>query len=164
MKTMVRQLILCFLLCAGSGYAFSQSITTGSLKLRNAQPETISLTVPAAGVTGYSIVLPTSIGAAGQLLTIQNATGSTATLGWTSNEFWTLTGTSITTPGTTAGQQYLGTSNAQDLVIAANATEALRVIGSAGPSQGYIGIGTSAPKAGLDIAKTVLLSRCRSFR
>ncbi len=158
MKTMVRQLITGLLLCAGSGYALSQSITTGSLKLRNVQPETISLAPPAAGLTGYTIVLPTSIGTTGQSLTIQNATGSTATMGWTSNEFWALSGTSITTPGTSAGQQYLGTSNVQDLIIAANATEALRVVGSAGPSQGFIGIGTATPKAGLDIAKTVLLS------
>lgn len=158
MKTMVRQLITGLLLCAGSGYALSQSITTGSLKLRNVQPETISLAPPATGLTGYTIVLPTSIGTTGQSLTIQNATGSTATMGWTSNEFWALSGTSITTPGTSAGQQYLGTSNVQDLIIAANATEALRVVGSAGPSQGFIGIGTATPKAGLDIAKTVLLS------
>lgn len=162
MLTFNRGLLLMILLTATAVTLRAQSITTGSLKLRNAQPETVTLTVPAASVTGYSIVLPATIGTAGQSLTIQGATGTTANLGWTSNEYWGLTGSSITAGGTSASQQYLGTSNAQDLVLAANATEGIRVVGAAGPAQGFIGIGTSTPRAGVEIARTVLLSNAGS--
>ncbi|MBM4178739.1 MAG: hypothetical protein FJ211_05345 [Ignavibacteria bacterium] len=158
MNKMLQRALLCAVLCGGSLAMNAQSITTGTLKLRNAQPETVGITLPAAGVTGYSIVLPATIGTAGQSLTVQSAAGTTATLGWTSNDDWRLAGSSIAAGGTGASQQYLGTSNSQDLVIAANATEAIRIIGIAGASQGFIGIGTSTPRAGLDIARNVLLS------
>ncbi|MFM8771634.1 MAG: hypothetical protein ACKOE4_06400, partial [Candidatus Kapaibacterium sp.] len=136
----------------------AQSITTGTLQLRNSQPSTIGLTIPGTGVTSYSVVLPPLIGESGQTLTIQTVTGTTATLGWSNTNFWGLLGSDITAGGTATGQQYLGTKNAQDLVIAANATEGIRIVGLAGASQGWIGIGTSTPKAPIDLARTVLLS------
>lgn len=151
-------LLVLVLMCTASYAALAQSITTGTLKLRNAQPETISLSIPAASVTGYSIVLPGTAGSAGQSLSIKDVTGTAANLEWKSNEYWGLAGSTITLGGTAASQQYIGTSNAQDLVVAANATEAMRIVGVAGPNQGNIGIGTSTPRSGLDIAKTVLLS------
>jgi hypothetical protein len=162
MLTINRGPLLMILLFAAAIMAHAQSITTGSLKLRNAQPETVTITVPSASVTGYSIVLPATIGEAGQSLTIQSATGTTANLGWTKNEFWGLSGSPITAGGTAANQQYLGTSNAQDLVLAAYATEGIRVIGAAGPTQGFVGIGTSTPRTGVEIARTVLLSNAGS--
>jgi len=136
----------------------AQSLTTGTLQLRNAQPSTIGLTIPGSGVTTYSLVLPATVGASGQALTIQTVTGTTATLGWSNTNFWSLSGSDVTAGGTATGQQYLGTSNSQDLVIATNATEAIRVVGLAGASQGWIGLGTAAPKAPIDLARTVLLS------
>jgi hypothetical protein len=162
MNTTYRSLLLAFLFCLAYVGAAAQSITTGTLKLRNAQPESVSLSIPAAGVTGYTVVLPATVGAAGQSLSIQSTTGTTATLGWTPNTYWGLEGSVITAPGTASGQQYLGTSTAQDLVVAANAQEAIRIIGTAGPSQGFIGIGTTTPKAGLDVARTLLLSNAGS--
>lgn len=166
MNATYRRLLLALLLIAaiiaGTNSGKAQSITTGTLKLRNAQPETISLTIPTAAVTGYTVVLPATIGAAGQSLSVQSTNGTTATLGWTPNTYWGLTGSAVTTPGTAAGQQYLGTSSAQDLVIAANAAEAMRIIGTAGATSGFIGIGTSTPKAGLDVARTLLLSNSGS--
>lgn len=151
----VSVVILCSL---GSQRVFAQSQTTGTLNLRNTQPAAVSLTIPTTGVTGYTMSLPPTSGLAGQALTIQSVTGTTASLGWTNASFWQLDGTPITTGGTAVNQQYLGTSNPQDFVLASNGTEALRVIGVAGPSQGFIGIGTTTPKAEVDIAKTVLLS------
>lgn len=158
----IRPLLALAALFAGVLSAYSQSITTGSLKLRNAQPETVSLTIPTAGVTGYTMLLPETMGSAGQALTVQSTSGTTATLGWTNTQFWELTGSSITAAGTAAGQQYLGTSNAQDLVIAANAVESIRILSTAGPSQGFVGIGTSTPRAGLEIARNVLVSNTGS--
>jgi hypothetical protein len=140
----------------------AQSLTTGTLQLRNAQPSTIGLTIPTTGVTTYSLALPSEIGETGQVMTIQTVTGTTATLGWSSTNYWSLNGSDVTAGGVATGQQYLGTRNAQDLVIASNATEAIRVIGLAGPSQGWIGLGTPAPRAPIDLARTVLLSNTGS--
>lgn len=137
---------------------FGQSQTTGTLNLRNAQPAAVSLTVPSTGVTSYTIQLPATIGQAGQTLTINSITGSTATLSWADATFWGLGGNAVTTGGTDAGEQYLGTSNAQDLVLAANASERIRIVGVPGPSQGYVGIGTETPKTTLDVAGTMTLS------
>lgn len=158
MNRIVPILLLTVGLWIFSAESRAQSITTGTLQLRNGQPSTISLTLPGTGVSSYSLVLPPSIGESGQMLTIQTVTGTTATLSWSSTNFWSLLGSDITVGGTAAGQQYLGTKNAQDLVIAANANEVMRVIGIAGPSQGWIGLGTSTPSAPIDLAKTVLLS------
>jgi hypothetical protein len=154
----IRSLAICLSAIAFTTQASAQSITTGTLHLRTPQPATVSLTLPTAGVTGYTLQLPATAGVAGQALTIQNVSGSTATLEWRNSSFWELTGTAITTGGTAANEQYLGTSNAQDLVLASNASEGIRLVGVAGPAQGFIGIGTAAPKAPVDIARTVLLS------
>ncbi|MBK6292596.1 MAG: hypothetical protein IPH85_07590 [Ignavibacteria bacterium] len=151
-------IMMYMIILIGTPLLYGQSQTTGTLNLRNGQPATVSLTLPSTGVTGYTMSLPPVAGAAGQALTIQNVTGSTATLEWTNASFWKLDGTSITTGGTGATQQYLGTSNAQDLVLAANGTEALRLVGVAGPGQGFIAIGTTTPRAPVDIGKNVLLS------
>jgi len=153
-----RSVLLLLAFVASPLMAWSQSQTTGTLHLRNTQPESISLSLPAAGVTGYTILLPPGTGQQGDALTITNLTGTTAELGWTNADFWHLDGTAITTGGIGAGEQYLGTSNAQDMVIAANATEAMRIVGIAGPTQGYIGLGTTNPQAPIDLGGTVLLS------
>ncbi len=97
------------------------------------------------------MLLPSTAGATGQTLTTTNVTGSTITLGWADASFWQLEGTAITTGGTAAGQQYLGTSNAQDLVLAANGIETVRIIGTAGPTAGYVGFGTSTPQSLVDV-------------
>ena len=53
-----------------------------------------------------------------------------------SNNFWKIHGNSSTNPST----NFLGTTDAQDLVIKTNNTEAMRI-----DMNGYIGIGTSSP-------------------
>lgn len=162
MRSFIHVLVVCLGIILVSTNMRAQSITTGTLQLRNAQPSTIGLTIPGTGVTSYSLVLPPLIGESGQTLTVQSVTGTTATLGWSNTNFWSLLGSDITAGGTATGQQYLGTKNAQDLVIAANATEGIRIVGLAGASQGWIGIGTSTPKAPIDLARTVLLSNSGS--
>jgi len=159
MKRILRTSCMTLLMMAGALVStMAQSTTTGTLNLRNGQPATVSLTVPTAGVTGYKMELPATIGAQGQALTVSSLSGTTATLGWTSMPFWSLEGSAITTGGTGVGQQYIGTSNTQDLVLAVNGTERLRMMGTAGPAQGYIGIGTALPKATLDVQGDILLS------
>jgi len=135
-----------------------QSQTTGTLHLRNAQPATVSLSVPSAGVTSYSILLPDTIGTPGQILSVGNVGGTTASLAWSDGTFWEHTGSTITAGGTGVGQQYLGTSNVQDLVLASAGVERLRIVGTAGPGQGFVGIGTLTPAARLDVAGAIRIS------
>lgn len=59
---------------------------------------------------------------------------------------WSSIGNSGTTPGTGAGQNFLGTIGAADFVIATNTTERVRIT-----SSGDIGIGTSTPIHQLEI-------------
>lgn len=136
----------------------AQTFATGTLSLRNGQAQSVGLTIPTTGVTPYTILLPNTIGAEGQVMTITNVTGTTATLSWSNSDFWGLEGSAISTGGTAAGQQYLGTSNAQDLVIATNGSERLRVIGVAGPNQGYTGFGTAAPMSLVDVRGDLTIS------
>jgi len=58
---------------------------------------------------------------------------------------WALLGNA----GTVAGTNFLGTTDAQDLVVKTNNTERIRVL-----STGNVGIGTSAPTASLHIVAT----------
>jgi hypothetical protein len=153
-----RVLIIMLLTLAAQQLVRAQSTTTGTLNLRNGQPATVSLSIPTTGVSGYSILLPPQAGLAGDLLTLQSLTGTTAQLGWSSSQYWSLTGSAITTAGTGAGEQYLGTSTAMDLVVATNATEQMRLIGTAGPTQGFLGIGTSTPTSRVDVRGDLTLS------
>lgn len=139
-------------------FAYGQSQTTGTLNLRNVQPATVSLTIPTSGVIGYSILLPPTIGQAGQMLAIGSVTGTSASLQWADAAFWDLDGNSVVAGGTAPGQQYLGSANAQDLVFGSNGSERVRVVGVTGPNEGYVGIGTASPAAKLDVRGHVLLS------
>lgn len=58
------------------------------------------------------------------------------------NEDWELSGNSSTTPGTSVGENYIGTSDAQNLIIATDATERIRVL-----SDGRVAINNTAPSA-----------------
>jgi hypothetical protein len=136
----------------------AQSFTTGTLNLRNSSAQSVSLSTPSTGVTPYSILLPASAGGVGQVLTIDAVAGSTATLRWSEANYWGLEGSAITTGGTAAGQQYLGTSNAQDVVLASNGAERIRILGVPGPGLGRIGIGTATPSSFVDIAGDLRLS------
>lgn len=142
----------------GLQVGYGQSQTTGTLHLRNAQAQSISLTAPEQGVTPYTLRLPAEPAVGGQTLTVSAVTGSIAELTWADSPYWSLQGSSITAGGTGADEQFLGTANAQDLVLAANSAEVMRVVGVAGPTQGYIGFGTSTPQAPYDFTNTVQLS------
>jgi len=137
---------------------YAQSQTAGTLNLRNTQPATVSLTLPQTGVAGYTLLLPPQQGSAGQVLTISTVTTGQSTLTWSDAAYWGLTGSSITKGGTAAGEQYLGTSNEQDVILASKGAERLRIVGTAGPRQGYIGLATATPNAPIDLGATVLLS------
>lgn len=136
----------------------AQSQTTGTLNLRNTQPAAVSLSIPQTGVTGYTLLLPAEQGSAGQVLTVSNVATGQSTLSWSDAAYWGLTGSAVTRGGTGAGEQYLGTSNDQDVVVASGGTERMRVVGTSGPRQGFIGLATATPNAPIDMGANVLLS------
>jgi hypothetical protein len=104
------------------------------------------------------MLLPAQQGSAGQVLTVSTVTTGQSTLTWADAAYWGLAGSAIIKGGTAAGEQYLGTSNEQDVIIASNGVERLRINGAAGARQGFIGLGTSTPNAPIDLGATVLLS------
>ncbi|MDA3819019.1 MAG: hypothetical protein PF590_00885, partial [Candidatus Delongbacteria bacterium] len=64
-----------------------------------------------------------------------------------SDKGWSLTGNA----GTTAGTNFLGTTDTLDLVIKTNNTEYMRINGVADAYEGFVGINNSAPLQTLDI-------------
>jgi len=158
LRVIVYLIGLFVLVCGTALDSRAQSQTTGTLNLRNTQPSTISLSLPQTGVTGYTLLLPAQQGSAGQVLTVSTVTTGQSTLTWADAAYWGLAGSAITKGGTAAGEQYLGTSNEQDVIIASNGVERLRINGAAGARQGFIGLGTSTPNAPIDLGATVLLS------
>jgi cytoskeletal protein CcmA (bactofilin family) len=106
-----------------------------------AQANDIIYTLPAS-------LTPTSTVAAGIL-----QTDGSGNLSWltpsalVSGSAWALTGNSIT------GTEFLGTTNAQPLVIRTDNTERMRITAT-----GNVGIGTSTPAATLDVVGTAQVS------
>lgn len=157
-RALLALIILLLVVAFTSIDTLAQSQTTGTLNLRSTQPSTISLSLPQTGVTSYTMLLPAQQGSAGQVLTVSTVTTGQSTLTWADAAYWGLAGSAITKGGTAAGEQFLGTSNEQDVVIASKGIERIRINGIAGPRQGFIGIGTSTPNAPIDLGATVLLS------
>jgi hypothetical protein len=114
---------------AGAGLAPTWTVpappTTTVSNTYNAVTGALNTTVN--GVTGANVTLPTN----------QAVTDSIKSLAWT------LKGN----VGTTAGTNFIGTTDAQDLVLKTNGVENMRIINS----NGNLGIGTSTPITKLDV-------------
>jgi hypothetical protein len=66
----------------------------------------------------------------------------------TSPAAWQLGGNAGTNPAT----NFLGTTDAVDLSIRTNGVERIRVLGAAGPAQGFVGINQAAPNERLEVS------------
>ena len=98
--------------------------------------------------TGYTLTLPTAAPSAnGQALV--STTGGTLSWANVVSSAWQLSGNS----GTTAGTNFIGTTDAIDFVTKTNNTERMRILGAAsGSSQaGWIGMGIAVPRSSLDV-------------
>lgn len=102
---------------------------------------------PAAAAGSTTYTLPSTDGTNGQQLTTNGA----GVLNWSNagGSAWNLTGNS----GTTAGTNFIGTTDAKDFVTKTNGTERIRVLGAtSGSSQaGWIGMGITLPRSSLDV-------------
>ena len=119
------------LISAGDN-AFSTTITTGT------QTANVSYTLPTANAAGALI---------------NNGSGTLSWSSFSSNELdpksWLLLGNASTTPGT----NFIGTTDAQDVVFKTNNTEKMRIT-----SGGNIGIGTTNPGSNLEVNGTSYFS------
>ena len=113
-------------------------------------------TIGATGATG-------TIGSTGAM-GITGVTGSTGATGADLNTHWTIIGnTAITSPlapstyGTSLiglSENWMGTTDANDIVLGTNNTERMRIK----QTNGYVGVGTSSPTTQLDVSGTIKIS------
>ena len=88
----------------------------------------------AEGTATYNLTVPGTLPAAGGILKVGSVSGSSATMEWqslsnaVSSVGWSLEGNSITTGGTANGQQFIGTTNTQPLVLATTHATAQPII------------------------------------
>lgn len=123
--------------------------TAGIVRLEGSTSGYVAIqTLAAAG--SWSMTLPTSTGTSGQVLatngagvTLWQSVGAISTWGLTGNSATSATSSGITNP---YANNFLGTTDNKDLVIATNSYERARVT-----STGNIGISNKSPNALLDI-------------
>lgn len=129
------------------------------------------------GTTTYSLSMPSAMPTTNSLLKVSNVVGTTANLEWQSIQgavtgfAWSLDGNAISLAGTASGQQFLGTTSAQPLVIATTHTTAQPIKLLTGNTErmrinadGKIGLGTALNAATtLDVGGTFRTSGSASF-
>ena len=165
-KTMSMWLLLSLLLilqviALQETQAQPQPTTAEGFQIRNQAGEEVSLTVPSSGVSPYSVLFPTTAPGTGDLFFSSNSSGqmswltpgpdgsvlvvSTGLPQWQNptDLFWGVAGNSGTNPAT----NFLGTLDAEPLVLRTNNTERMRLT-----ADGRIGIGIPAPLQTVDVS------------
>jgi hypothetical protein len=110
----------------------------GTVHISGSTSGYVGFTVPAVA-GGITYTLPSVDGSNGQVL----STNGSATLTWAtaSGNDWHLAGNTGTTPGT----DFIGTTDAKDVIFKTNGTEKMRIT-----SGGFVGIGTTTPNRALN--------------
>lgn len=159
--------IILFLVVAATGYSQNVGInTTGAapnasalLDVDAAPTNDKGILIPRVGLTQTTLNAPIGASVATSLLVYNTATVNDVTPGyyywdgtkWVrllgNNNAWLLLGNA----GTTAGTNFLGTTDAQDMVFKANNTEWMRML-----TTGNVGIGTSTPAARIHAASKLI--------
>ncbi|MGJ8684683.1 MAG: hypothetical protein ACSHWW_08670 [Nonlabens sp.] len=142
MKNLFTLLFILLLLFAGRNSNAQVGINTDSPALDAAldvEGTDKGILIPRLNIIDLSTIAPVTGGSTESLLVYNtNTTTGKGFYFWSGVEwvpvgkglYWEKNGNSGTTPGTAAGQNFLGTTGAQDLVIATNSTEAMRVTSS----------------------------------
>jgi hypothetical protein len=130
--------------------------SAGEIRFQGTSSGVTAFKAGAQGATNITYTLPVTAPSAGQVLS-SNGTG---TLSWVSNGGgWGLTGTSGTTAstasiGSAVNNNFMGTTDSKDLVMATNNRERLRI-----SSNGNVGLGTTTPSTTLDVNGSVAYKR-----
>ncbi len=116
--------------------------SVGRVGIGNTSPNArLELTAPTANASGLRFTNLTAasptVASNGKALSV-NATGDVILVPASGGNAWDLLGNG----GTTAGTNFLGTTDAQDMVFKTNNTEKMRIT-----TTGQVGIGTAAPNA-----------------
>ncbi|MES2764116.1 MAG: tail fiber domain-containing protein [Bacteroidota bacterium] len=174
---MKKSTIFLFILCLPVAFLKAQNVAINATGAAPAASAMLDVATPSLGILVPRVAL-TAINAAGpitlpatSLLVYNTATagaGATAvspgfyywdgakwvSFGGQNGRDWSLTGN----PGTVAGTNFLGTTDAIDLVIKTNNTERMRFL-----SGGSIGIGTTVPNYALEMRLGVASNYIASF-
>lgn len=126
----------------------SNTGTASQIQLQGSSSGISSFTAGAQGDTTINYTLPTSHPNANDVLTATSVTGTgpyAVALGWSApssggGSGWGLSGNAA------ASGNFLGTTNAQDLLLKTNSTERLRIL-----STGKVGIGATSPSELLEV-------------
>lgn len=165
----IKGVVIAVLLSALSQISFSQSVGIGTTAFTPAascmleiQSTTKGLLIPRVALSQTTVAAPVTAPAT-SLIVFNTSTINDVTPGyyyWTgvywarifdvsNGKPWLLSGNAGTTPGT----DFLGTTDARDLVVKTNNTEWMRV-----SSAGNVGIGTASPSQKLNVAGNSLVS------
>ncbi len=131
----------------GNGVSYTIEYNEPALTIKAAGSETIDNVSSITIYPGYTITLVSTGATSGNTWTVvTTASASSSTTGWaTTGNAGTIP--SLASIGTAVNNNFIGTTDPNDFVLATNSLERMRI-----NSAGYVGIGTNSPHTPLEVS------------